>query len=140
MEINYLKPKSLDEVIKLHKQIFKEDNKTFFENLKTKNYYHVFVAEHNSKVVAYCIISEILGDGEVINIATIDGYKQKGIAKNLLLFALKNIDYNKCFLEVATKNIAAIRLYKACGFIEISRRQKYYGDDDAIIMQKTKET
>ena len=126
-------------MISIHRQIFKEDNKTFFENLKTKEYYHTFVAEQNSQVVAYCIISEIMGDAEIINIATLDGYRQKGIAKNLLNFALENINYTKCFLEVATKNIGAINLYKACGFIEISRRQKYYGDDDAIIMQKTKE-
>ena len=122
MEINYLKPTNLDDVIAIHKQIFKEDNKTFFENLKTKDYYHVFVAEQNAKVIAYCIISEILGDAEIINIATLSGYRQKGIAKKLLLYALENINYNKCFLEVATRNMAAINLYKACGFNIISKR------------------
>ena len=40
-----------------------------------------------------------------------------------------------CFLEVASSNTAAIRLYERAGFREISRRRGYYGDDDAIVMR-----
>ena len=41
------------------------------------------------------------------------------------------------FTSCATEsNNAAINLYKKCGFVEINRRKKYYGDEDAIVMKK----
>ena len=42
----------------------------------------------------------------------------------------------KVFLEVRSKNIPARACYKSLGFSEISVRDNYYGDDDAIIMEK----
>ena len=55
-------------------------------------------------------------------------------------FELMQMFLAKCngtvFLEVATRNISAIKLYEKCGFVEISRRKEYYGDDDAIVMKR----
>ena len=135
MEIKCFKTKNFDDVISLHKQIFHEDNNLFFENLKTKDYYHCFVASHQNQIVAYCIISKIADQAELFNIATIEGFRNKGIAKQLLIYAISNVDAAEMFLEVSTKNLAAIKLYQSVGFNEIDRRKKYYGDSDAIIMR-----
>ena len=45
-------------------------------------------------------------------------------------------DVDSIMLEVRDSNEAAIKLYEKCGFEEINRRKKYYGDEDAIIMKK----
>jgi ribosomal-protein-alanine N-acetyltransferase len=40
------------------------------------------------------------------------------------------------YLEVASKNAHAVKLYEKCGFTETRRRRGYYNDgDDAIIME-----
>ena len=41
-------------------------------------------------------------------------------------------------LEVNKHNDDAIRLYNKLGFKEISLRDRYYGEDTAIIMEKVK--
>jgi ribosomal-protein-alanine N-acetyltransferase len=129
---------SIDEAISLHKEIFAEDNPKFFDSLKKDSYYHVFVAEQNNVPIAYCIISVIAGEAELINIGTRAQYRQKGEAKELLLYAIQNIEADTIFLEVSHKNLAAIALYKSCGFIACGLRKNYYGDSDAILMKLQK--
>lgn len=46
---------------------------------------------------------------------------------------IKN-DCLKVFLEVNENNSYAIKLYESNQFQKISKRKKYYGEDDAIIM------
>ena len=41
-------------------------------------------------------------------------------------------------LEVNENNNEAIRLYSKLGFKEISLRERYYGENTAIIMEKVK--
>ena len=136
MEINVGKADDLDKVISLHKKLFNEDNKTFFENLKNKDYYKTFVATHNGKVVAYCIISLIAGEAELINIGTLEEYRGKGVAHKLLMHVINNTEAQTMFLEVSDINKSAIGLYNKCGFVEYAIRKKYYGDSDAILMKK----
>ncbi len=136
MEIKYQVATSFNQIIELHKQIFNEDNQTFFNNLQTKNYYKTFVATHKNNVIAYCIISEIAGEAELINIATVANFRKTSVATNLLNFALKNITAEVVFLEVSQTNIPAIKLYTKCGFINYGIRKNYYGDNDAILMKK----
>ena len=138
MEFKFFEAKKFDDVIALHKKVFHENNKEFFHNLKNKPYYKTFVATQGNTLVAYCIMSEILGEAELINIATDAAFRNMGVAKKLLSFALEKIDAHTCFLEVSTANDAAIKLYKSVGFEQISIRKKYYGEFDAIVMKRTK--
>ena len=46
--------------------------------------------------------------------------------------------YSRIMLEVNENNNEAIRLYSRLGFTEISLRERYYGEDTAIIMEKVK--
>lgn len=138
MEIKYEKCNNLAKVIELHKQIFNEDNQSFFESIQTRDYYKTFVATHLQSPVAYCIISVIAGEAEIINIGTAPRYRHQKIATNLLDFALENIDAQVVFLEVSNTNLSAMELYKKCGFVEYGIRKKYYGTSDAILMKKHK--
>ncbi len=136
MKIEYKTATDLSLVIALHKQIFNEDNQSFFNSIKTRDYYKTFVATHNQQPVAYCIISVVAGEAEIINIGTNKQFRQQNIASNLLNYALQNIDAQVVFLEVSNTNIPAIQLYKKCGFTEYGIRKNYYGHSDAILMKK----
>ena len=64
--------------------------------------------------------------------------KQQGIATSLMNEMINNEDYNRIMLEVNENNQEAIKLYTKLGFKEISFRDRYYGEDTAIIMEKVK--
>ena len=49
---------------------------------------------------------------------------------------LKNQAVKKLFLEVASNNIPAQKLYESMGFKTVGLRPKYYDGVDAILMSK----
>ena len=70
---------------------------------------------------------------EILAIATVEEYRNKGIAQELLAkIRIKNI-----FLEVRESNQTAINFYKKNKFKEISIRKNYYSKpaENAIIMK-----
>ena len=70
---------------------------------------------------------------ELHRIAVLPQYRGQGLGYNLLQQFLQKTK-TEIFLEVASKNISAIKLYKKCGFVELARRKGYYKDDDGIVM------
>ena len=64
--------------------------------------------------------------------------RRKGIATELMNKMIQEENYSRIMLEVNENNDSAIRLYNKLGFKEISLRDRYYGEDTAIIMEKVK--
>lgn len=89
----------------------------------------------NDKLVGFIHILKTFECLEIINVVVDTDYRKKGIATKL-------IDYlNECYddveyilLEVNEKNSNAINLYNKLGFNVINVRKKYYGNDDALVM------
>jgi len=73
-------------------------------------------------------------ENELHRIAVLPQYRSKGLALSLLERFLEKCG-NEVFLEVASRNSHAVRLYEKCGFVEITRRRGYYGDDDCLVMR-----
>ena len=100
-----------------------------------------YTAREGDKVIAYILGRIIAPEGEIYRIATLPGYRKRGIAYRLLDYAYKTEKgrgLEVLFLEVRTQNAAARALYRAYGFTEAGVRKNYYKDpvDDAIIMLK----
>ena len=98
-----------------------------------------FVAVDEGEVIAYLIGKIIAPEGEIYRIAVRPDKRGRGIGYRLLSFSLKSErgrGLENVFLEVRTKNTAAISLYKSYGFKEIDIRKGYYKNpvDDAIVM------
>lgn len=95
------------------------------------------ICTEEDTVIAYLLCSVIGDYAEILNIATHPAYRQKGLAKKLLLFWLSqtHIKNAHVILEVRAKNIPAQNLYAQCGFKQIHVRKNYYGDDDALVME-----
>ncbi len=115
-----------------------EDNftKVFdINDLLKKDYVHIYVYEED-KVYGFIHLESHFEILDLINIA-VDASKQgNNIGTSMLEYAIKEVKCEKVMLEVRESNTKALNLYNKLGFIEINRRKKYYGNEDAIIMER----
>ena len=96
------------------------------------------IAEENGEALGYLLASVIVGEGEVVRVATLPCARKRGAARALLSHLLTLCD--TCFLEVREQNAPARALYESLGFRETGRRQGYYKSpaEDAVLYQWTK--
>ena len=92
----------------------------------------------NDKVLGYLEIRLVDGVIDIMNIFVNEENRKQGIATSLMEEMFNKEDYSRIMLEVNEHNDDAIRLYNILGFKEISLRDRYYGEDTAIIMEKVK--
>ena len=59
----------------------------------------------------------------------------KALIEYIINYCIEN-DIKTINLEVSSKNIVAINLYKKYGFEEVGRRKNYYKDVDGILFTK----
>ncbi len=91
-----------------------------------------------NKVLGYLEIRLVDGVVDIMNLFVNQENRKQGIATSLMNEMFEKEEYNRIMLEVNEKNNEAIRLYNRLGFKEISLRDRYYGDDTAIIMEKVR--
>ena len=105
-------------------------------NLNTNPYYKCFVYEANG-ILGIIVFEEIYERIELDYIIVDDNYRQRGIASKLIEYLINyasNNSISNITLEVNENNISAINLYQKYRFEVASRREKYYKDNDAILM------
>ena len=77
------------------------------------------------------------GEAELLRIAVDPGRRGQGLGRRLLegcMAALAAEGMVELHLEVRAGNAAARALYAACGWREVGRRARYYGDgEDAVL-------
>ena len=89
-------------------------------------------------VLGYLEIRLVDGVVDIMNLFVNEEERRKGIATSLMEKLISEENYTRIMLEVNENNNPAIRLYNKLGFKEISLRDRYYGEDTAIIMEKVK--
>lgn len=95
--------------------------------LKIKGYYV------DTKLVGVILYEDIYNRFEIDYIITDTRYRNKGIGQELLK-SIIDLNPDNITLEVREDNIPAINLYKKMGFEVVSKREKYYGDIDGLLM------
>ena len=81
----------------------------------------------------------VLDEAEIITVGVNPEKRRLGIASAMIGIIEKTIKsqgVNKIFLEVASNNIPAQKLYEILGFKVVGLRPKYYDGVDAILMSK----
>ncbi|ALF23817.1 ribosomal protein S18-alanine N-acetyltransferase [Fusobacterium nucleatum] len=125
----------IDQIFNLEKEIFKNSafNRTYLDTLIKGDNSFIYVYLIDSKVCGYLIVLDSIDIYEILAIATIEEYRNKGIAQELL----NKIKTKDIFLEVRESNQPAINFYKKNKFKEISIRKNYYSkpNENAIIMK-----
>lgn len=91
--------------------------------------------------VAFAIMSLVLDEATLLNIAVHPQHQGQGLGRQLLEAALAEMEHAgavTCLLEVRASNEAAQALYHSLGFCEAGQRRAYYpgpkGREDALIM------
>lgn len=86
----------------------------------------------------------IVGEAELLTLVTDPAHRRRGLARATLAAFETDAaarDATRAFLEVASDNAPALRLYRAAGYVERAQRRGYYARPsgrtvDAIVMQK----
>ena len=129
-DINYI-----EQIFNLEKEIFKNSafNKSYMETLIKGDNSFIYTYIIDNKVCGYLMVLDSIDIYEILAIATIEKYRNKGIAQELL----DKIKTKDIFLEVRESNQVAINFYKKNKFKEISVRKNYYSEptENAIIMK-----
>ncbi|MGD1933979.1 MAG: ribosomal protein S18-alanine N-acetyltransferase [Candidatus Phaeomarinobacter sp.] len=104
---------------------------------------YVLIAEENGEPTGFALMRAAANEAEVLTIAVDPAHRRQGSARALVIAGLTAalaVECDTVFLEVATDNDAARRLYQSLGFAEAGRRAAYYarGDSpsvDALILR-----
>ena len=125
----------IEQIFNLEKEIFKSSafSKSYLNTLIKGDNSFIYVYLIDDKVCGYLLILDSIDVYEILAIATIEEYRNKGIAQELL----DKIKTKDIFLEVRESNQVAINFYKKNKFKEISIRKNYYSEptENAIIMK-----
>jgi len=124
-----------DELANLHKKCFpsKPWSADDFRDLKQSGC--EIIMSENGFIVYRIVVDE----AEIITVGVNPEKRRLGIAAAMIGIVEKTIKYQgvkKIFLEVASTNIPAQKLYENCGFRVVGLRPKYYDGVDAILMSK----
>ena len=106
-----------------------------------RNFTHYFVAEIEEKVVGYCGIQALSGEGYITNVATLPPFRGCGIATLIIAAVLEFAAAESLEFvthEVRQGNTPAINLYSKMGFETVGKRPNFYRDpkEDALLMTK----
>jgi ribosomal-protein-alanine N-acetyltransferase len=103
--------------------------------------YQCQVAAVDGEPVAFMVLSSVLDETHLLNIAVAPAWQRRGLARWMLTEALTDAvssGITVMYLEVRASNLHAQRLYQQLGFQEAGRRRHYYraaeGREDAVLM------
>lgn len=141
MKIVQMNNSHLKEVLNLEKLCFGSDAwsiGTFISELKSPYAYYISVLDDNDKLVGYAGSRVVFDEAELVNVCVDPSFRRNGIGYSILKHYIeywKNKNAKYAFLEVRVSNTPAINLYEKFGFIKISIRERYYGNnEDAFVM------
>ena len=125
----------IEQIFNLEKEIFKNSafNIDYLKTLIKNDSSFIYIYLIDNQVCGYLMVLDSIDVYEILAIATVEEYRNKGIAQELL----DKIKMKDIFLEVRESNQIAISFYKKNKFKEISIRKNYYSEpnENAIIMK-----
>ena len=132
-----------DLLSRLHGEVFDDGwSAASFNDLLGSPGTKAIIALDGAEPIGFLVTRSAADEAEVISIGTRPFVQQRGVARLLLAHQLRTLAANglrNIFLEVATSNLAAQKLYASFGFREAGRRKGYYkrdgGMEDAIILR-----
>ena len=131
----------LDSILQIESQSFPKspyDWTTFFNlhYLYPETFLVCVNTNHNLKeeILGYIIFSQ---DGHIISIAVHAHHRREGIGTQLLQRAMNTPHLNKVWAEVRRSNHGAQAFYSKMGFQITGVVPGYYGNEDALITQRT---
>ncbi len=121
---------------------FHGETSLFIEDIiNKKNQHKVFAVFRDEKVAGFLILSTVLDESEILEVAVSENMRRCGLGSELMEevfgWCAKN-EISQIFLEVRESNFPALAYYKKYGFAENGLRKNYYRDplENAVLMSK----
>lgn len=122
----------------LHAQCFNTAwDESAFANLLENGGFGWCLLGLEPSIAAFILLRSAATETEILTLATHPDHQRKGLATKLLQHCCAELpahNIEEIFLEVRADNLAAQKLYNACGFSEIARRPAYYALPDGSRM------
>ena len=139
MRIEQARPELVPAIAAMERECF--PGEAWPEDLIARLLSRFTLAEEDGNLLGYLVLSSVLDEGSVDNVAVAPAYRRRGVADALLDDAearARVLGLASVTLEVRAGNLPAIRLYEKHGFREVGRRPNYYERprEDAILMTK----
>ena len=140
MIIRKMEERDVCEVVTIEEETFSSpwSAESFIQESKKENNIYL-VVEDNEKVIGYCGLWGIAGEGQITNVAVSKENRDRGIGKQMLtrLIELGVEQGLEAFtLEVREGNKRALHLYESLGFTSAGIRKNFYSKptENAVIM------
>jgi ribosomal-protein-alanine N-acetyltransferase len=85
------------------------------------------------QIIGYIVFA---GDGHIISVAVDPARRRKGIGRTFLKRAMNYPRIGKLRAEVRVSNKGAQAFYEETGFRVVGSISNYYGDEDALVVEK----
>lgn len=131
----------LDRILEIEREAFPKSpyNRTTFVNLHWL-YPESFLVYHektppqdNTDIWGYVVASP---QGHIISIAVHPARRKQGIGKEMLQTVTASLPVKRVWAEVRVSNRGAQDFYRRLGFKVIGLIPNYYGDEDALVIEK----
>jgi ribosomal-protein-alanine acetyltransferase len=122
--------------------LFHGETSLYIEDIiNSKSQHMIFALFRSGRVAGFFVLSSVLDEAEIIEVAVSENLRRNGIASQLMTEVFEWCEKNgvaNIFLEVRESNFPAIEYYKKYGFVENGIRKNYYRDpvENAILMLK----
>ncbi|MBO7127973.1 ribosomal protein S18-alanine N-acetyltransferase [bacterium] len=130
------------EISRIGDAAFHGNTSLFIEDIINKRVQHeVFAVLRKEKLAGFLILSAVLDEAEILEVAVSESQRRNGIGSELMdevfVWCAEN-GISHIFLEVRESNFPARAYYKKYGFVENGLRKNYYRDpvENAVLMSK----
>jgi ribosomal-protein-alanine N-acetyltransferase len=143
--IDFMKKEDIDQVLEIEQASFSMpwSRNLFLSEFRSPLVSSLMVAladdPRSRTVIGYIVFWHVAEEMHILNLATAPGQRRRGVAKKLVLAAVKSAHQKgatRAFLEVRASNDEAQMLYSNLGFTRTSVRRGYYDSpiEDAVLM------
>ena len=128
MQITKMKITDAQELAELDKICFAVPwSKKSFEEEAQNSLATYYLAKDEDKIIGYCGVWKVSGEGQITNIAVLPEYRKQRVASKMLEKIIEECkDTYQVILEVRESNIPAICLYEKYGFKKAGIRKNFY--------------
>ena len=130
------------EISALGDPLFHGETSLFIKDIiNNKSQHKVFVVLRGEKIAGFLILSTVLDEAEILEVAVSENMRGCGLGSELMDEVLDWCRKNgilRIFLEVRESNFPAHTYYKKYNFVENGVRKNYYRDpfENAVLMSK----
>lgn len=141
IEIRRMTTADVEAAVSVERACFSEpwSENAYLATLADENALYLIAETKEGKPAGICGLLDILGEGDISNVAVAAAFRRRGIAERMLAELMRQgreRGITAYTLEVRASNTAALGLYEKFGFVPEGRRKNFYRAprEDALIL------